>query len=141
MTITSIAPIKQGLVAALRANVALKAALSNEIHEAIAPEGTQYPYIVYQFVYSPYAYDWGNVMIRAGVDVWVHHKSQVEAQNLDQLVTASLQDVSLSLGSSGQRLMYSRRTADLSSSFLDEAGIRVFQIGGTFEFWTDQSQS
>ncbi len=141
MTVTGIAPIKQGLVKALRDNAVLKAAVHNDSHEAFAPESTYFPFIIYQFVYSPYAYDWGGLMIRAGVDVWVYHRSQVEAHNLDALVTTAVQDVTLDLTGSGQRTLFSRRVADLSSAYLDESGTKVYQVGGTFELWTDQSLS
>jgi len=137
MTTQGIAPIKQALVKALRAKADLKAAISNEIHEAVAPEGVTYPYLVYQFVYSPYSYYWGGQMIRAGVDVWIFSQDQVQAHDLNQLVIEAVQDVALDLGSSGQTSLYSRRVADLSSAFLDEAGNKVYQVGGTFELWTD----
>jgi hypothetical protein len=132
-----LAPIKQALVKALRANATLKAAISNEIHEAVAPEGVAYPYLVYQFVYSPYSYYWGGQMTRAGVDVWVFSQDQVEAHDLNQLVIEAVQDVVLDLGDSEQTSLYSRRVADLSSAFLDGAGNKVYQVGGTFELWTD----
>lgn len=136
--VVGIAPIKQGLVRALRANVALKAAISNEIHESIAPESVAYPFLIYQMVYSPYSYYWGGQMIRAGVDVWIYDTDQVRAHNLYQLCITALQNVALDLGSSGQTNLFSRITADLSSAFLDEQGTKVYQVGGTFEFWTDQ---
>lgn len=123
---------------ALRANVALKAAISNEIHEAISPEGTSYPHLIYQFVYSPRNFYWGGQIIRAGVDVWIFSKDQVEAHNLDQLVITAVDSVVLDLGGSGQTSLYSRRVADLSSAFIDEEGTKVYQIGGTFDLWTDQ---
>lgn len=135
---TALAPIKQGLVRALRANVALKAAISNEIHEAIAPESTNYPFLVYQFVYSPRNFYWGGQIIRAGVDVWIYSKDQVEAHNLDQLVIDAVDSVVLDLSGSGQTSLYSRRVADLSSAFIDEQGAKVYQVGGTFDLWTDQ---
>jgi hypothetical protein len=125
-------------VQALRANAVLKAAISNEIHEAVAPEGTAYPFIVYQVVYSPRNFYWGGQIIRAGVDVWVYSKDQVEAHNLDQLVIDAVDSVVLNLGASGQISLYSRRVADLSSAFIDEEGTKVYQVGGTFDLWTDQ---
>jgi hypothetical protein len=138
---TGIAPIKQAIVKALRAKADLKSAISNEIHEAIAPEGTAFPYLTYQFAYAPYSYDWGGVIIRAGVDVVVYDRDQVAAHTLDQLVTEALQDLVLDLGDSGQTSLYSRRVADLSSVFVDDQGKRVFQMGGTYEIWTDQHLS
>ena len=135
---TGIAPIKQALVKALRANATLKTAISNEIHEAISPEGTSYPHLIYQFVYSPRNFYWGGQIIRAGVDVWVFSKDQVEAHNLDQLVINAVDGITLDLGSSGQTSLYSRRVADLSSAFIDDEGTKVYQIGGTFDLWTDQ---
>jgi hypothetical protein len=135
---TGIAPIKQGLVQALRAKTSLKDAIHNEIHEAVSPEGTSYPHLIYQFVYSPRNFYWGGQIIRAGVDVWVFSTDQVEAHNLDQLVIEAVDSVVLNLGSSGQTSLYSRRVADLSSAFIDDEGTKVYQIGGTFDLWTDQ---
>jgi hypothetical protein len=135
---TALAPIKQGLVKALRANTVLKTAVHNEFHEAIAPEGTAFPFIVYQFVYSPRSFYWGGQIIRSGVDVWVYSTDQVEAHNLDQLVIDAVDSAVLDLGGSGQTSLYSRRVADLSSAYISEQGTKVYQVGGTFDLWTDQ---
>lgn len=135
---TGIAPIKQALVKALRAHAALKAAVSNEFHEAFVPRGVDYPFVVYSVVYAPHEYYWGGDTIRAGFDVFVVSDDQVEAHNLDQSVTEALQDVVLDLGTSGQTALYCRRRSDMSTVGLDDAGKKVYQVGGMFEIWTDQ---
>lgn len=135
---TGIAPVKQALVKALRANAALKAAVNNEFHEAVAPPKTDYPFVVYQVHYSVPSYYWGGVTTKIGFDVFLLSDDQVEAHNLDQLIIDSLFDANLDLGSSGQRVLYCRRISDLSSADLDESGRRIYQMGGLHEVWTDQ---
>lgn len=138
---TGIAPIKQALVRALRDNVALKAALSNEIHEGVAPRDAEYPYLVYDVAYAPHEYYWGGDTIRAGFEIVIVSDDQVEAHNLDQSVSDTLHDIELSLdlGVSGQTGLFCRRRADMSSADFDDAGKKVYQVGGTYEIWTDQN--
>lgn len=136
---TGVAPVKQALVKALRANAALKAAVSNEIHEGVVPRDAEYPYLVYDVVYAPHEYYWGGSSLRVGFDIFIVSDDQVEAHNLDQSVADTLHDAVLDLGSSGQTGLYCRRRADMSSADLDAAGKKVYQMGGTYEIWTDQS--
>lgn len=136
---TGVAPVKQALVRALRANVALKAALNNEIHEGVAPRDAEYPYLVYHVAYAPHGYYWGGDTLRVGFDINIVSDDQVEAHNLDQSVADTLHDAVLDLEvSSGQTGLFCRRRADMSSADLDEAGKKVYQMGGTYEIWTDQ---
>ena len=137
-TPTGIAPIKQAIVKALRAHSALKAAVSNEFHEAVVPRDVEYPFVVYDVAYLTHDYTWGSDIIRSGVDIHVISDDQVEAHNLDQLVTEAVQDVALDLGSSGQSTLYCRRRSDVSLAALDDSGKKIYQVGGSFLIWTDQ---
>jgi len=71
MAQTTIAPIKQAIVKALRADAALKAALNNEIHEAVAPRDVEYPYLVYDVVWARHDYRWGGDTLETGFDIVV----------------------------------------------------------------------
>lgn len=133
--VSSIAPVKQALVQTLRANAVLKAAV-NGIHEGIAPQSTEMPYLVYDVAYAPLEYDWTNVMQLAGFDVFVFSENSVDAGNIDQLVFDTLQDAALSV--TGQTTLYCRRAGSLSTLDVNEEGRKVFQVGGTYEVWTDQ---
>ena len=79
--------------------------------------------------------------IEAMFDVFIVSDDQVEAHTLDQLVITGLHDkvLDLDVGSSGQTNLYCRRTADLSLVDLDDAGEKVYQIGGSYSIWTDQT--
>jgi hypothetical protein len=136
MPISTSANIKQALVAALRANNTLKDAI-NGIYEGFAPVKTRYPFVTYNFATAPYDFAWGSVMIQALVDIHVFSEKSVEANNLDALVLNTLQDAAL--GVTGQSTLYCRRDMDLSETDVDEEGKKVYQIGGTYSIWTDQS--
>jgi len=138
---TGLPPIKQGFVRALRDITALKAAVGSDgIAEGFAPRGKDYPFCVYTVVYANRLHDWTGMHIRALFDVFIVSDDQVEAHNLDQLVIAGLHDkvLDLEVGTSGQTNLLCRRTADLSLVDLDDAGEKVFQIGGSYSIWTDQ---
>jgi len=132
----TVAPVKQALVQTLRAAPALKAALIGGIHEGVAAQSTKYPFLTYQVHYAPYDYLWGSVMHYVGIDVFVWATNSVEANNLDALVAAALHDASLSV--SEQSTLICRRVSDLSLQDVDEEGKRIYQVGGTYEIWTDQ---
>lgn len=134
---TGTAPIARALVQKLRANTSLKAGLTGSFHEGIAPYGTQFPWLVYTLAYGPMDYQWGSMLIPAGYDIVVFSRDQVEARNLDALVAQTLHDADLSVD--GQSTLLSRRVNDLSSADVDEEGLKVYGVGGTYEFWTDQT--
>lgn len=136
MALSTSAPIKRALVATLRSNVALKAALKGGIHEGFAPEKTQYPLMTYTLVYSPYAYMWGSAMLFAGIDINIWDYSSVDANNIDALTTQTLHDVVLSVD--GQTTLICRRVADLGNQDVDDEGKKIYMVGGTYEIWTDQ---
>jgi hypothetical protein len=134
--VTGIAPIKQALVARMRASTPLKAAATGGIHEGVAPQDTAYPFITYGIGYSPWLYTWDSVIIEVPLVVSVFHTNSVEANNLDALVLAALQEAPLAVG--GQSTLICRRVGDLSSQDVDEEGKKIYQVGGRYELWTDQ---
>jgi hypothetical protein len=145
MAQTTIAPLLQAIVQTLKANASLVAGLPGGIHEGLAPFGTAYPFLTYQMHYSPIDYDWTGVLTRAGVDLVVHTRDQVEGRTLDQLVMDTMQNADFDfsttqLGSSGQSTLYCRREMDLSSADLDGEGRKLYLIGAQYEIWIDQAQ-
>lgn len=132
---TSSGPIKQALVQAMRGNAPLKAAITG-IHEGFAPAKAAYPFLTYHMAYSPYDYLWGSAMLRAGFDIFVWAENSVDANNIDALVVTALHDASLSV--TGQTSLICRRVSDLSFADMDDEGKKVYQVGGTYEIWTDQ---
>lgn len=150
MTLTTVAPIKQALVATLRANTALKSeqltgakhrAVSG-FHEGAAPRKVPYPFVTYTFFPTQYHYDSSGLMFVTAVDVSVFSENSVEANNLDALVFSTLQDANLlailSPGVTEQTTLICHRVADISSDDVDEEGKKVYQVGGTYAIWTDQ---
>jgi hypothetical protein len=135
----SLGPIKQAVVKALRDNVALKAAVHNEFHEGISPRDVGYPYIVYDVVWATRNYTWTNNGLLTGVEIFILSDDQVEAHNLDALVIGAMHDKALDMGSSGLSVLYCRRISDESMVDLDDAGKKVYQIGGTHEILVDTS--
>ncbi len=137
MARTTVAPIARAIVQILRADAALKAALTGGIHEGIAPIGSKFPWLTYAMHYGPSVSAWGSTMLTPGWDIFVFSRDQVEARNLDQLVVDILQDAELSV--EGQSTLLCRRVLDMSSADIDDEGQKVYQVGGVFETWTDQT--
>jgi len=141
MTLTTVAPIKQALVATLRANNTLRSAVSG-IHEGFAPRKVAYPFVTYNFLPTSYNYDSSGLMFITAVDVYVYSENSVEANNLDGLVFTILQDADLMAvlddGVTEQTTLICRRIADISSDDVDEEGKKVYQVGGSYAIWTDQ---
>lgn len=133
---TTSAPIFQALVQTIRSDATLKAA---GIHEGIAPEKTPYPFLVYTYQGGGYEFDTTNLKIEASFSFFVFSRNQVEAHNLDQLVMTVLHDAPLSV--SGQSTLFCRRVMDVPiPPDLDEEGKKIYQVGGLYEVWTDQSK-
>lgn len=141
MTLTTAAPIKQALVATLRANNTFKNAVSG-IHEGLAPRKVPYPFATYGFLPTSYEYDSTNLMFLTAVDVYIYSKNSVEANNLDALVFTTLQDADLLAvlddGVTEQTTLICHRVADISSDDVDEEGNKIYQVGGSYAIWTDQ---
>ena len=134
---TSVAPIKRAVVQTLRASPSLVSAIAGGIHEGIAPRKVKYPFIVYQLIAAPYAYDWSGVMIQTVFDVSVFAENPVDANNIDALIAGALNEAVLSVD--GQNSMLCRRVADLPTGpDIDGEGRRIYQIGGSYSIWTSQ---
>lgn len=134
---TGTAPIMRALVQTLRSNAVLKAGLTGDIHEGEAPAGTRQPWLVYGLHYGPMGYMWGTTQIEAGFHVFIYSRDQVQARNLDRLVVETLHDAPLNV--EGQSTLFSRRILDLSLTDVDDEGLKVYQVGGIHEIWTDQT--
>jgi hypothetical protein len=123
-------------VAALRSDVALKAALTGGIHEGFAPMKASYPFLTYQMIYAPIRRQWGSQQYLAGFDIRVFHGQSVDANNIDALVLTALDDAALSID--GQSTLLCHRVADLSAQDVDEEGRKIYMVGGSYEIWSDQ---
>jgi hypothetical protein len=129
-------PITQAFVARLRASSSIRTALKGGIHEGYAPEKAKYPFLVWNLVAGPYDYGWGDVTLLAQVDAFVFSRNKVEADNLDQAVTAWVSDKAFSV--TGQRTLICRRMATVPMPPDDDAeGMKVYQVGGTYLIETD----
>jgi hypothetical protein len=131
--------IKQSVVAKLRSNASLKAALTGGMHEGFAPARVQtYPLLTYNLVAAPYADDWGSRLIVALLDVFIHAENPVVANNVDQLVLETLDGASLTV--TGQTNLICYRSTDQPGGVSESAeGRKFYQVGGSYEVWTDQS--
>lgn len=141
---TGVAPVKQALVRALRANVALKALVGSDgINEGTEPRDSGYPYIVYSLTHTYREYDGTNVSLVTDVDVWSISDDQIQAHTLDQLVSDALEEKVLDFSgiTTQQSSLLCRRIGDLSSLDIDGAGNRIFQMGGIYRIWTDQPRT
>jgi hypothetical protein len=135
---TSVAPVKRAVVQVLRASPSLVSAIRGGIHEGIAPRKVRYPFIVYQLVAAPYSYDWTGVIIQTLIDVSVYAENPVDANNIDALIAGALNEAVLNVD--GQTNLLCRRVADLPTGpDIDSEGKRIYQIGGSYSIWTDQS--
>jgi hypothetical protein len=132
------ASVKRAVVRALRASPSLVSAIRGGIHEGIAPRKVRYPFITYNLVAAPYSYDWTGVMLRVLIDVSVFAENPVDANNIDALIAGALNEAALSV--EGQTSLLCRRVADLPTGpDIDSEGKRIYQVGGSYSIWTDQS--
>ncbi len=137
MALVTSAPVKRAIVQTLRASPALVAAIAGGIHEGIAPRKVRYPFIAYQLVAAPYNRQWGGAILEATFDVSVFAENPVDANNIDALVSAALDEAELVMDE--QDSMLCRRVADLPTGpDIDAEGRRIYQVGGTYSVWTDQ---
>lgn len=141
---TGIAPIKQALVRALRDKSELYSLVGSEgIQEGVEPRGATFPYVIYQVVFNRRDPDHTNLTLMCEIDVWSISADQVEAHTLDQLVSDALEvDLGQHLEpSAGQTSLLVERIGDMSSADVDDAGNRVYQMGGAYRIWTDQTRT
>ncbi len=130
------APITTAFVRRVRANASLYDRLIGGIHEGFAPEKFKYPFVVYNLVFGPYDYNWGDVTLIAGIDAFVFSRNSVEADNLDAELAAWVSDQPLPV--EGQETLYCRRVATVPTSpDVDDENEKVYQVGGSYEIWTD----
>lgn len=136
MAVPTPAPIKRGVVRRLRQQ-AWMPTISGGIHQSFAPRKARYPFITYGVVTAPSAFTWGAIEIRALIDVFAWAENSAEAENLDALIAAALHEAPLEVG--GQTLIQCRRIgATPTGPTTDGTGRRVYQIGSTYEIWTNQ---
>ena len=137
MVFTTSSALWRALVQKVRENAALKASLKGGIHEGFSPEKVDYPFAIYVPVAAPYEDTWGERMITAVVDVTIFSRDQVEASNLDQSMLEQLDDAALT--PEGQTALICRRIADLRiAPDVDEEGMKVYGVGGSYEIWSGQ---
>jgi hypothetical protein len=129
-------PIRRAIVKAVR-DAPVYTDLNGLFH-GLAPEKTEYPFATYQQIPTPYEDAWGSRMIIAVYDVFVFSRNEVEAHNLDQLLADALDGAQLTV--EGMSTLICRRFVDVSGvPDTDEEGKQVFQVGGSYEVWTDQT--
>jgi hypothetical protein len=135
---TTSAAIKRGIVRHARSDATLKAAIVGGIHEGFAPEKVRYPFMVYNLVTAPYGSLWGSRLIVALVDIFAFAENGVDASNVDQLILDAFDGSQFSVD--GQSTLICRRVADLPGGpDIDSEGKKIYQIGGMYEIWTDQT--
>jgi hypothetical protein len=142
-----VGPIKQALVRALRDITDLKSAVGSDgFHEGIALHDSSYPFVIYSVGVSYRSRTFGNEgVLKTSVDIRVVSSDQVEAHNLDQLILDGLEDAVLDFsgitgippGSEPSTLLC-HRSYDMSFVDIDEAGNKVYQVGGNYQIWTDR---
>ena len=142
---TGVGPIKQAFVRALRNIAALKSAVgSDNFYEGIALTGTQYPYVIYSVGSAYRSRQFGTEgMMKVSVDCWIVSDDQVEAHNLDQLLLDGMEDVRLdftdtTLSGNEPSSLLCHRIQDMSFASLDDAGNKVYRVGGNYQLWTDR---
>jgi hypothetical protein len=128
--------IVQALVQEFRSNSSLRSSLVGGLHEGFASESLDYPFGVYVVVAAPLMDDHTGRMTVMLVDVTIYSRNQVEASNLDQAMSQTLDGASLTV--TGQSSLICYRVADLRSTDVDEEGQKVYGVGGSYEIWTDQ---
>ncbi len=131
------APIAQALVRALRADSELRTAVTG-FWEGQAPNDLEYPFLTYALITSGREeWDFGGLLKKPRFKVSIWGTDQVQARNLDQLISDILWDKDLAMDEQSTVLV--RRTSDISESYPDGTGKRVYQVGGMYTVWTDQA--
>jgi hypothetical protein len=135
---TTSAPIKRGIVRNARASAPLKAALVGGIHEGFAPEKVRYPFMVYTVLAAPYGDLWGSRVIVAMAQMVVFAENGIDANNVDQLIVNAFDGSQFNVDE--QTTLICRRVSDIPGGpETDSEGKKIYQIGGTYEIWTDQA--
>ncbi|HEX5016519.1 MAG TPA: hypothetical protein VFX15_02910 [Actinomycetes bacterium] len=131
-------PITNAVVARIRA-VGRPAALEalKGIYQGVAPEKTEYPFVVYNLAAAPYDYLFGDdTTLIAMIDLTVYSRKSIEAEDLDAALAGWLSDQSLPV--TGQTTLLCRRVATIPTSpDVDDEGNVIYSWGGTYEVQTD----
>ena len=141
-----VGPVKQAFVRALRSIAGLKSAVGSDgFYEGIALPGASYPYVIYSVAGAFRSRQFGvEGILKVTIDCWVVSGDQVEAHNLDQLVLAGLEDAILDFTgtvpapSDEPSTLLCHRVQDMSLTDLDDAGNKVYQVGGSYHVWIDR---
>jgi hypothetical protein len=129
--------IWRAVLAWLRGDATLVSTVTGGFHDRFAPEKAKYPLVIGTLHPAPYEYTWGSVMVIAELDLFAFSENRVDASNADRLLAARMHDAALAV--EGQSTLICRRVRDLPMPpDLDLEGRKVYQIGGTYEVWTDQ---
>ena len=129
--------IWRALVARIRSNATLRAAIVGDIHEGIAAEKVPYPHCVWTPVVPGVNEDtWGERTIVALGDVVIVSRLSVEASNLDQLMNEELDEAPLNV--IGQHTLICYRVGDIRLTESDEEGKKIYRTGGSYEIQTSQ---
>jgi len=140
-------PLKQVLVATLRANSTIKAAAVGGFHEGINNADTiRYPYVVYGLAAGPIEFDWGGLILEAAFDIVVRGPDPVEVNTLDALITAELNDSTLTvtelptgIESDDVSTLIVRREMELPlQPDRNAEGKTIYQNGAMYSFWVEQ---
>lgn len=128
-------PIRRALIQAVRDAPAYSTLTG--LFQAFAPEKAPYPFAVHNWVAAPYEDAWGSRMIIAAFDLFVFSRDEAEAGGLDQALADALDGAELTV--EDMTSLICRRVADVPMPpDLDEEGKKVYQVGGSYEIWTDQ---
>lgn len=130
------AGIWRALVQTLRAAPAVDSAVTG-VYEGVAPEKAEYPFVTYSSVAMPYEDDWGSRMIVAVVDIFAWSENPVTAREADQIIADALDGAQLTV--EDMTTLICRRIADVPvPPDVSAEGKLIYQVGGTYEIWTNQ---
>lgn len=132
-------PLKQALLKKLLANNQIAVAAVGGIMEGINVADTiTYPYVVYSLAFAPIIRMWGSSMLLAGFDIVVRGPNPVEVNSLDALITAELDDSTLTV--TGLDTLIVRREEELPlAPERDAEGKRIYQNGANYLVWVDKN--
>lgn len=140
-------PLKQALVATLRANSTIKDAAVGGFHEGINnSDEIRYPYVVYGLALAPIEFDWSGLILAAAFDIVVRGPNPVEVNSLDALITAELNDSTLAVTELPDGIdpddvstLIVRREMELPlQPDRNAEGKTIYQNGAMYSFWVEQ---
>jgi hypothetical protein len=133
---STVAPIKRAIVQAMRASTPLTDVIVGGMNEGMAPRKIRYPFVIYLMVSSVREHQFDGQQIKTLWDISGFAENPVDANNVDALIHAALNDQDIAVD--GQTTMLCRRVADLPTGpDIDSRGRRIWQAGGSYAVWTD----